>query len=246
MRNLYLITKEDFVNLIKNPMWVFYAAAFPLLLAAILGYLTRNMYGNGITSYDYYGITLMIYSILNSGMTSANAFLEERIKKPNMRIIYAPGSAKNIFLSKIIASFLFSFLFHGADMAVLHFVFHTSWGTPGYLFLMFGILEFLAVTLGVMLCCVVKTESMTNQIQSIVVNILAILGGLLFSMDGYGSFARKISLCSPVKWVADAVFQMIYDHNMRLFWPVAGGLAVCAVIMLLICGRTFRREDCIC
>lgn len=229
-----------------NPMWVFYATGFPILLIMILGYLTKNTYHGSITSYDYYGITLMIYAILNSGMTSANAFMEERIRKPNMRIIYAPGSVSNLFLSKILASFLFSFLFHTIDLLIIHATFQVRMGNIFILLLLFGVTELFANVLGIMICCIVKTEASANQIQSVVVNLLAVLGGVLFSLDGYGTFARYLSKLSPVKWVVEAAFQMIYDHNMHSILPVTGMMLGTVVIMLLICQMTFRKEDCIC
>lgn len=99
MKRLYLISREDFLNLIKNPTWIFFLTGFPVLFIMILSYLTGGAYGNGTSSYDYYGICGMIYCILSSGMISANAFMEERIKKPNMRIIYAPGAVRDIYLS---------------------------------------------------------------------------------------------------------------------------------------------------
>ena len=90
-------------------MWLFYGTAFPILLVVILGFLGKDRYGKEVTSYDYYGITLMIYSIFMSGMTSANAFMEITIRKPNMRIIYAPGNSNVIYISKIVSSFIFCF-----------------------------------------------------------------------------------------------------------------------------------------
>lgn len=246
MRNLYLITKEDFVNLIKNPMWVFYATGFPILLVLIIGYLTRDAYGGGFTSFDYYGITLMIYSAVNSGMTAANAFMEERIKYPNMRIIYAPGSLKNLYLSKIIASFLFSFLFHFIDMMLLHLLLQVTVRQPFYLFLLGGLCELFFVILGIMLCCIIKSEAMTNQIQSIVVNLLALLGGALFSLDSYGSMLRAISMLSPVKWMIKSAFELIYDQSFAAYLPTTIFLGVGCILMLLVCRVTFRREDCIC
>lgn len=246
MRNLLLIVKEDLINLLGNPMWVFYATAFPILMAVIIGYLTKASYGGIADSYDYYGITMMIYAALNSGMTSANAFMEERVKKPNMRIIYAPGPVGNIYISKIAASFLFSFLFHILDLAFLGLTFHVKLGNPLLLLALLGVTELFSVTLGIMICCLVKSEAMTNQLQSIIVNVLAILGGVLFSLDGYGTFVRRISMASPVKWIIDAAFQMIYDGNTQLLGPVAVGLAAATAVMLLICRMTFRKEDCIC
>lgn len=246
MRNLWLVIREDFLNLIKNPMWVFYATGFPVLMVFIMGYLTGKSYGSKVTSYDYYGITLMIYAMLNSGMTSANAFMEERIKKPNMRIIYAPGSVKIIFISKIAASFLFGYVFHVIDLLFLQLVFHVKIHHLGYILILFGLTELLAVTLGIMMCCIVKKESMTNQIQGIIVNILAILGGVLFSLDGYGQTVQRISMASPVKWIVKASFQMIYDNDLHLFWPVVLSMGVCISVMVIICNVTFKKEDCIC
>ncbi len=246
MRNLWLMIRADFLNLLKNPMWVFYATAFPILMTVILGYLTEKSYGSEITSFDYYGITMMLYAVLNGGMTSANAFLEERIKKPNMRIIYAPGSPQNIYRSKVVASFGFALLFHLADILVLYTIFHVTVASPLYLLVLLVLTELFAATLGITMCCIFKSEAMTNQIQSIVINLFAILGGVLFSLDGYGAAARKISMLSPVKWVVKAVFQIIYDRNLHLFLPSVLVLTGSILGMLLICRITFRKEDCIC
>lgn len=246
MRNLILIIKEDFMNLLKNPMWIFYATLFPILLVVIMGFLTKDSYGDTVTSYDYYGITLMLYSILTSGMISANAFMEERIKKPNMRIIFAPGNTAFLYLSKILACFVFSFILHLLDILLLCAIFPINTSAYGQLLVLFALTELFSVILGIMLCCIFKKEAMTNQILNIFINLFAILGGLLFSLDGYGSTIRKISLLSPAKWLSDTAFQMIYDHNFSSFMPTALSLSGLILVMLIICRMNFRKEDCIC
>lgn len=246
MRNLFLISKEDFKNLFKNPMWVFYSTLFPILLVVILGFLTREAYGNDVTSYDYYGITLMIYAVLTSGMTSANAFMEERIKNPNMRIIYAPGSVKSIYLSKIISSFLFSALCHLFDMVSLFTLYSIHISAIPYLLILFILTEFLSVALGVMLCCIFKTEALSNQILSIVINMFAILGGLLFPLDGYGKVLRSISYISPAKFLTKTIFSIIYDKDFSGFYPTVTILIFLTAVVLIVCDKTFRKEDCIC
>lgn len=246
MRNLFLIAKEDFINLVKNPMWLFYVTAFPILMIVILGYITGKAYGGEVSSYDYYGITFMLYALLNSGMTSANAFMELRIKKPNMRIIYAPGSEKNIYISKIIASFSFQYIFHVIDLLIIHLIFDVNLGKVGYLLILFAVTELFATTLGIMLCCIIKAESVTNQIQGIIVNLFAVTGGVLFSLDGYGKTARLISNCSPVKWIVKASFQLIYDDSTSLFLPSVLIMLACTGIMIIVCNIAFKKEDCIC
>lgn len=246
MRNLLLICKEDFKNLIKNPMWLFYGTLFPILLVVILGFLTKDSYGNEVTSYDYYVITLMIYSILTSGMTSANAFMEEKIRKANMRIIYAPGSVKSIYLSKIMASFAFSFLCHLFDMIVLCMIYHIHITAVPQIVILFGLTEVFSVALGVMFCCIFKTEAMANQILSVVINLFAILGGLMFPMDGFGKVVRGISYLSPAKWLVNTTFCMIYDNNFSWFYPTVLVLIFVIAAVFAVCDKTFRKEDCIC
>lgn len=246
MRSLRIIVKEDFLNLIKNPMWIFYSTVFPLCMIAILGFLTKDMYGKEITSYDYYGVTMMIYTALMSGMTAANAFMEERIKKPNMRIIFAPGNIANIYLSKIIASFFFMMIMSLFDVIVLVFFFHLRLASDWILLLLYAELTLFSVTLGIMLCCILKKETVTNQVQSMIINLLAIFGGLMFSLDRYGHALQIISLFSPVKWVVNTAFQVIYDANTSFVLPVS--LILCGLIglMLFVCTKTFHQEDCIC
>lgn len=78
----------DIKNLFTNIAWLFYGIVFPLLLIIILGYLTHNDYGNSIRSYDYYGVTLIIFSILNTGTIAANSFMEDKMKMGNMQYCF--------------------------------------------------------------------------------------------------------------------------------------------------------------
>lgn len=137
-------------------------------------------------------------------------------------------------------------MFHLLDMIFLVLVFHVTIAHPIYILLLFTMLELFSVTLGVMICCIVKTESVANQIQSIVISILAILGGVIFSLDAYRDTIRTISRISPVKWIVEASFQIIYDHNFHLFLPAMLIMAICVAIMIGVCKLTFKKENCIC
>lgn len=76
-----LIVKRDIVNLIKNPTLLLSNTAFPIILILILSFLGRGEYGNtGVDSYDYYGITMIIYMILNVAMTAATALWRKESK----------------------------------------------------------------------------------------------------------------------------------------------------------------------
>ena len=102
MYRLVKIIQRDTINLLTNPMWIFFSLMFPFLLVAILGFLTEGLYGDYFTSYDYYGVTLMLFSAMYAGTFSANSFMEEKIKRANLRIVYSPIRNWFIPFSKVL------------------------------------------------------------------------------------------------------------------------------------------------
>lgn len=235
----------DLLNLATNPMWFFYCVCFPILLALILGFLNSGAYDGGITSYDYYGVTMMIFTIFNTATISANSFMEERIKSPNMRIVRSPVRPFDIHFSKLLASFVYAAACHLLAGVVLWAVAGVNFGGDNLLLVLIVLLlsEFFASGLGVMMCCALKSESATNQILSLVITLLCVLGGVFFSLDGFGELMRSVSFLSPVKWVITAIFQMVYDHNNSLFLPVCAILTFSSVAMVLLSVKFFRTED---
>lgn len=237
--------KRDFLNLFFNPMWIFYSSAFPFLFVVILGFLNSGSYGSSITSYDYYGISMMIYSVFNTSMTSANSFMEERIKKGNMRIIYSPLPKGYIYTSKIAASFVFSSFWHLVVIMLLHLTLKVNFGghNMGWIILILLMLEVFASILGVLFCCIFKSEGTANQFLSLVITILGMLGGLFFRLDGFGPILEKISYVSPLKWIVTDIFKIIYDGDFSNYLPTVVMLIVLCLSTLLLCKKFYRTED---
>lgn len=245
MRGFYNICKQDFMNLAKNPMWLFYVLAFPILLVGVMGFFMEGSYGTEITSYDYYGISLMIYGALNAATIGANSFMEERIKAGNMRIIFSPQPDSYLYFSKIIAAFLFTEIAYFIDFGILHYLFGVNIGGmyTGYVLAVLTMAILFSSALGVMCCCILKSENITNQILSTLLTILCLLGGVFFSLDGFGETVRKICLLSPVKWIMNTLFAIIYDRDLGQVIPTIFLLAAGTVIIVVLCGVFFHKED---
>lgn len=131
MRQFFKILTMDIINLFLNPIWVFYSIGFPVIAALILGFLTSGSYGNAVSSYDYYGVAILFFAISNAATFSANSFMEERIKSPNLRIIYFPVRPFYIHFSKVVATFIFCALSSTIAAIILHVTLHVNYG--GYL-----------------------------------------------------------------------------------------------------------------
>lgn len=239
------ILKRDTLNLFLNPMWVILCIAFPFLFTTILGLLTEGLYGSSVSSYDYYGVTMLVFSSLYAGTYSANSFLEERIKQPNLRIIFSPIPSFFIPIAKILASFLFTGVFFtfSAGLAALFFKVNFGEKMIIYVWLLILALDFFFSCLGVLMCCIFKSEGAANQVLSILTAVLGLLSGLFFPVASLGKKMVTISNFSPVTRVVDAVFTLIYDQNSVQFLPLIFMLSALSLATMALIGFLFNGED---
>ncbi|CAH8770590.1 ABC transporter permease [Paenibacillus dendritiformis] len=242
----HVILKRDIVNLALNPVLLLSNTVFPLLLMLILGYLTRSIYGGGeVSSYDYYGVTIVIFASLNVSMIASNSFMEKSLRKSNLRILHAPVRTSYLYISKFAATFFFSTLCTLLLLALAHWVLNVHYGGSGWIVVALILIGFnlFSSALGVLMCCLFRSEETSNKILSFVNNLLALIGGLFFQWDGLGRAAEILSYLSPVKWVAEAVFRVIYDQDAGMALPLLGGFAAGSLVLLWGCSRIFHAED---
>ena len=235
----------DLLNLFTNPMWLAYATVFPAALILILGFLGSGSYGAAVTSYDYYGVAMMLYGIFNAATFSANSFMEERIKSPNMRIVYSPVRPWFIHFSKVLATSVFCAVTYLFVAALLHFVVGINYGGADawapFAIMLAG--NFFFSTLGVLVCCILKSEGTTNNILSLLFTLLALLGGVFFPVDGLGKAVAAASWASPAKWILTACLRIIYDKDFSMLLPVCGLLVILSAASVVLCSRFFKGED---
>ena len=244
MRRFLSIFKMDLANLFKNPVLVGYNTVFAALLILVMGFLTSGSYADWRDAYRYYGITMLIYGMLNGAMTASNGFMERDIKRPNLRIIFSPVGSFPIYFSKSLSSFVFDYTMHAALVVVLFPLFGISFGAqPLFFFLLMVPVEFASVSLGTFFCCVLHTEEAASTLLSLVVSLLCVLGGTFFSLDGLGPAFALITRLSPTKWLNDAFFALCCDNSLQLFWPVFAGASGLAVLLTAGCRFFFRTED---
>ncbi|MBO0454644.1 ABC transporter permease [Candidatus Enterococcus murrayae] len=245
MYQLFRIIQRDTINLFTNPMWAVFSLLFPFLLVATLGFLTEGLYSSQFTSYDYYGVTLMLFSVMYTATFSANSFMEEKIKNANLRIVYSPIQDWFIPFSKIIAAFIFTTFFYTVSAVICHLLFQIRFGSENSLeiWLLCVGMNFVFSCIGVLMCCIFKSEGVANQIISNLTVALAVLSGFLFPVASFGAAFVKISKWLPTTKVLQTIFEMIYDQNMLNFLPVLSMLFVIAILILGVSLFLFNGEE---
>lgn len=226
-------------------MWLAGTIGLPLLLALILGFITSGSYGNTVTSYDYYGIAMLVFGILNNATLAANSFMEARIMKANMRLCSAPVPVFSIYFPKVLASFLFGAFCHTIAGLALFVMAGVNFGDSNALFLWLLLLavDFFAASLGVMACCILKQEEAVNQILSNLVAITCLLGGAFFPVKGLGHIVETVSSISPVTWINAAAFRTVYDNSLSLLGIVCAALLGAALLCNMLSAKLFNTED---
>lgn len=244
--NLIKIVKFDFINTIKNPVLIFSETVLPITLFLVFGFIMRNRYGAyNMSSYDYYGVTMIIFSTFLMSIITANIFMERKIQEGNIRIIYSPTAKINIYLSKILTGFLFGTIVYTILMVLEKYVLGINYGDAyfGILLLIIIIFNLFTCCIGGFACCLLRSEEAVSKIIAPINYLLAMLGGLFTPVGGFGSVINKISYISPVRWVSDCMFKIIYDNDLSMAVPLLGVLIVLSLILIGLCQISFKPEE---
>ncbi|MDR4435274.1 ABC transporter permease [Bacillus tequilensis] len=248
MSLLKLIT-FDFMNIIRNPVLVIANTVFPFVLILIMGFVTKNSFGAGeVSSYDYYGVNMMVFAATLIAMTASNTFMEEKVKKANLRIVYAPVSTTDIYLSKLLSTWIFSVIMYSLNVLIAQTMFHLNFGGQHlpYLMLLLYVFLFFGCCFGTMFCSLFKNEEQANGFMQIPIAFFIFFGGVFFGIHRLGEVVNHISLLSPVKWVTECSFHLIYDHNSSMLLPVMSGLFFASIICIAVSHVTCKSEGYVC
>lgn len=244
--NFFKIVKFDFMNIIRNPALLMFNTIFPIILIGIMGFVTKSGYGGGsVSSYDYYGVTMMIFTALFIAMTATNTFMEEKVKGGNARIVYAPVSKTQIYLSKLIATYALGTISYSAILAVGQCVFGINFGGKNIfsIVVLINMLSLFGSSLGTMFCCIFKSEQGANAVMQIALFLFIFFGGLFFPVASLGRAVELISNLSPIKWITECAFRIIYDNNFGIYLPTVAILLFASIICIIICEIIFNPEE---
>lgn len=240
------IVKFDLKNIFKTPMLVIVNTLEPLILYIILGVIMKNKFSNKImSSFDFYSVTTLIISATMIVMTTSNIFLDEKVKRGNKRVVYAPISKGQVYLSKLVSSFIFAIILFDALALIEQYVFKCNFGDKNIIFVIILIdaLTFFACSLSTAACCILKNEDKTDTVIPLITSVFLFFSGIFVPL-GTGSGIMKVFFSlSPVRYVTECSMQIIYDNNFALFYKTIIMLMVLSIICILICKFTFKVEE---
>lgn len=246
MTKFRTLFKQDLMNLLTSPGTIAMFVLFPISVASLMGFLFESLYNTSfVSSYDFYGVTMVIFITMIGSTVPANAFLSKRIKNVNTRIFYSPVSRTSIYSSKILACFLFMGFCISLNIVFFQITSFANFGGENILYIILLMMNFtlFSTLLSSAICVTLHSEDLTNVILSNTMAILGFLSGIFFPIANLGPVFAKIASFSPFKWTVDCVFQLIYDGSSPQYWSIMIGLIVISLLLLLIVHRNYRPKD---
>ena len=214
-----------------------YNIIFPAILIGLLGVLGRNGSYGGITSYQYYGVVMIPFSILMAVITVAYAGKDDAFAKTAERILVAPVSSNMLVMVKVIscsiAIFLYSMLLYLAVSWIVGF----SWKYLIHVGILFLTLSFCVAAIGTHVAVGMKNFLFLKNALNIPIMLFAVLGGIFFRIGTLHPVAAFALDLSPLRWINRCLFMLLYDDTASLWMHInlvllaAGILFTCMAIL---------------
>jgi len=243
--NFLKVFKFDFMNIIRNPMLLSINTIFPLVLLGAFGLVSSGNFSGDISSYDYYAVTCMVLSGMLVSMTVTNTFMEEKVKRGNFRLAYFPVSKTTMYLSKLLSTFIFASISYSLIILAVQYVFGCFLGGNNifYFIILIIVLTFFGCSMGTMLCCLFKSEEKANAITPIVSLLFVIFGSVFIPVGHLRGIFKSIAAFTPLKWVTESAFRVIYNQDFSTYFYTLFGLVVLSLACIFVSQIIYRPED---
>lgn len=246
MMKFWTLLKHELYRLVSSPGTMCIFLVFPVILIALMGFLFEDLYHTSVvSSYDFYGVTMLFYIMMMGSTVPANVFLEKKIKSGNTRIFYSPVSRISIYSSKILACFIVMSLSVIMNIIVFQMTSFVNFGGKniGYVILLMIQFVFFLIVLSSAICVTIHSEEVTNIILSNSMSVFGLLSGIFFPIANLGEFFEKLAAYSPFKWTIDCLFQLIYDGRSMNYWWIMFGLFGLSLLLLMVVHRNYQPEN---
>jgi ABC-type Na+ efflux pump permease subunit len=160
-----------------------------------------------------YAVTFAFFLVLTVGWM----FVGERRQGTLVRLRAAPLTRGQLLLGKFLPALGVS-LFQGLFLLFAgKLVFGLSWGTsPVWLLFVVGATAFAATGLAMLVAAVAKTETQVAVYGTLLVLVLAGIGGSMMPRDLMPESMRQISHITPHAWALDAYQQLLLNPDPNL------------------------------
>jgi ABC-2 type transport system permease protein len=199
---------------------------------------TPNPFQQNVSGVTIYGI-FWIVSLL------AGSVYQEKREGTFRRLLVAPMRRSVLLAGKLLPYYLINLMQIAAMLGLAALLFQVSLGrSPAGLIAVSLLASATATGLGVLVAAIARTEAQVGAISTILLLVLAVLGGCFIPRWVMPDWLRSIGLATPHAWAVDA-FQvlMVQGGGLRDVLPAVAALAAFAVLFFTLGVWRFRFDS---
>ncbi|MCL6613562.1 MAG: ABC transporter permease [Firmicutes bacterium] len=202
-RRAWMITRVGVKQLFKDPLYMMFFLAMPVMMSWLMGFLPREAAGLATS-----GVMVMFVGL--TLITSAGSVLEERQQGTWARLLAAPVAPWEVFSGFFARSFLMGWIQAGLLILAGRYLFALPWKVQSAdLFLVLGAYILAMSGLGLLLAGFLKTLPQVQMVSTGIVMVGSMLGGVFFPVNTKSPLMTAIARISPQGWAARAINDLL-------------------------------------
>jgi ABC-2 type transport system permease protein len=195
-------------------------------------------------SMDYYAVAMTTMIALYSAISASYLIRGERMRNTAIRLAIAPINRMEIFLGKILGGITINFVCILLVMVFSRYAFGANWGSHPIMVVLLLFTEvFLAVSFGLGLSYIIKTDQGTRTIIMVVLQLASFFGGAYFKIENAQGLMKFIMNLSPLTWERDGLTKLIYNNDLTAILPVISLNLGIALVFLMVAILSFRKRE---
>ena len=202
MQRVMTITWTGIKQMLKDPLFMMFFLAMPVMMTWLMGFLPREMAGLASSG------VMVIFIGLNL-INSAGTILEERQQGTWGRLLAAPAAAWEIYLGYVAKLFVMGWVQAILLLAAGRYLFGFPWrGTIDLVWVLAAYI--LAMSgLGLLLAGFLRSHQQIPVVSTGLVMVGTMLGGVFFPVNTNSPVMVAIARISPQGWAARAINDLL-------------------------------------
>lgn len=173
--------------------------------------------GRRPSSMDYYAVTMLTMIIMYGSITGNWSIKSEKTLKTGNRILAAPVRKYELITAKAISGIFITLIQALIVIMASKYVYGAWWGENMGAVLAIIISQIImAISMGTSFAFMFKSEAASSGIINAAIPVIVFLGGGYVPLESFGGFLSDISYISPVKWINQSIFRIVYSNDYSL------------------------------
>lgn len=194
---------------------------------------------------DYYAVTMLTLIIMYAIHTGIWGIGGEKYGRTGNRILSTPTRKYEFLTGEVLGGIFTTMLQSLIVILVSKYLIKANWGNHMGVILLIVVSQIImAVSLGTGVSFLVKDQRIASSIVNTAIPFMVFLGGgYVPAMNFKGSIIEKIANISPVTWVNNSIFKVIYAEDMSTVPIVIGLNLLVAMFFIITSSILYKKEE---